>query len=145
MLELPFALGHAAPLSHVTTCANRPCFPGVLCFDRKPPYIGYVCGRCPPGFFGNGRICSKVPRPGTYSFLEFLKKSFAHKGCKQIWTSMSLHYNVLYSQTLKPFFWLWTLLPDKQLAGLISGISVSQEWDSPSHLPLGRILRYGTY
>eukprot|EP00075_Anas_platyrhynchos_P006472 XP_021122758.2 von Willebrand factor D and EGF domain-containing protein-like isoform X2 [Anas platyrhynchos] len=59
--------GHAAPLSHVTTCANRPCFPGVLCFDRKPPYIGYVCGRCPPGFFGNGRICSKVPRPDSRS------------------------------------------------------------------------------
>ncbi|PKU35119.1 von willebrand factor d and egf domain-containing [Limosa lapponica baueri] len=55
--------GHAAPLSHITTCANRPCFPGVLCFDRKPPYIGYVCGRCPAGFFGNGRICTKVPRP----------------------------------------------------------------------------------
>ncbi|XP_068805389.1 von Willebrand factor D and EGF domain-containing protein isoform X10 [Struthio camelus] len=53
-----------APLPHITTCANRPCFPGVLCFDRKPPYIGYFCGRCPAGFFGNGRVCTKVPRPG---------------------------------------------------------------------------------
>ncbi|XP_040559747.1 von Willebrand factor D and EGF domain-containing protein-like isoform X1 [Gallus gallus] len=56
-------LGHAAHQPRVTTCANRPCFPGVLCFDRKPPYVGYVCGRCPTGFFGNGRICSKAPRP----------------------------------------------------------------------------------
>ncbi|XP_054065465.1 von Willebrand factor D and EGF domain-containing protein-like isoform X1 [Rissa tridactyla] len=59
--------GHAAPLSHITTCANRPCFPGVLCFDRKPPYVGYVCGRCPAEFFGNGRICTKVPRPVSRS------------------------------------------------------------------------------
>nr|XP_021152223.1 von Willebrand factor D and EGF domain-containing protein-like isoform X2 [Columba livia] len=59
--------GHVAPLSHITTCANRPCFPGVLCFDRKPPYIGYVCGRCPAGFFGNGRTCTKVPRPVSRS------------------------------------------------------------------------------
>nr|XP_009675651.1 PREDICTED: von Willebrand factor D and EGF domain-containing protein-like [Struthio camelus australis] len=56
-----------APLPHITTCANRPCFPGVLCFDRKPPYIGYFCGRCPAGFFGNGRVCTKVPRPVSRS------------------------------------------------------------------------------
>lgn len=93
MLELPFALGHAAPLSHVTTCANRPCFPGVLCFDRKPPYIGYVCGRCPPGFFGNGRICSKVPRPGTYSFLEFLKKVLHTKAVSRY--ELVCHYTTM--------------------------------------------------
>ncbi|XP_027551787.1 von Willebrand factor D and EGF domain-containing protein-like [Neopelma chrysocephalum] len=66
--------GHAAALSHVTTCANRPCFPGVLCFDRKPPYVGYVCGRCPAGFFGNGRVCTKVPRPvsrSSQSYVDF--------------------------------------------------------------------------
>ncbi|XP_010712398.1 von Willebrand factor D and EGF domain-containing protein-like [Meleagris gallopavo] len=55
--------GHAAHQPRVTTCANRPCFPGVLCFNRKPPYVGYVCGRCPTGFFGNGRTCSKASRP----------------------------------------------------------------------------------
>ncbi|XP_064370676.1 von Willebrand factor D and EGF domain-containing protein-like isoform X2 [Dromaius novaehollandiae] len=59
--------GHTAPLSYITTCANRPCFPGVLCFDRKPPYLGYFCGRCPAGFFGNGRVCTKVPRPVSRS------------------------------------------------------------------------------
>ncbi|CAM4534587.1 unnamed protein product, partial [Lepidochelys kempii] len=47
--------------------ANRPCFPGVLCVDRKPPDIGYICGRCPSGFFGNGRICTQTPRPVSRS------------------------------------------------------------------------------
>ncbi|KAM9380342.1 von Willebrand factor D and EGF domain-containing protein-like [Phaethornis superciliosus] len=59
--------GQAAPLSHIPTCAKRPCFPGVLCLDRRAPYVGYVCGRCPAGFFGNGRICTKVPRPVSRS------------------------------------------------------------------------------
>ncbi|KAJ7406410.1 von Willebrand factor D and EGF domain-containing protein [Willisornis vidua] len=59
-------VGHTAPLPHVPTCANSPCFPGVLCFDRKPPYVGYVCGRCPAGLLGNGRTCTKVLRAGTY-------------------------------------------------------------------------------
>uniref|UniRef100_A0A8C3TPE8 EGF-like domain-containing protein n=1 Tax=Catharus ustulatus TaxID=91951 RepID=A0A8C3TPE8_CATUS len=57
--------GHAARVPHMPSCASRPCFPGVLCFDRKPPYVGYVCGRCPAGLFGNGRICTKLPTPGT--------------------------------------------------------------------------------
>ncbi|XP_019336124.2 von Willebrand factor D and EGF domain-containing protein isoform X2 [Alligator mississippiensis] len=55
--------GHTAPLPPITTCTNRPCFPGVICIDRKPPYIGYICGRCPTGFFGNGRICIKAQQP----------------------------------------------------------------------------------
>uniref|UniRef100_W5LYN5 von Willebrand factor D and EGF domain-containing protein-like n=1 Tax=Lepisosteus oculatus TaxID=7918 RepID=W5LYN5_LEPOC len=42
-----------------TRCASRPCFPGVQCIDRRPPYAGYVCGRCPPGLFGNGHTCVK--------------------------------------------------------------------------------------
>ncbi|XP_049609122.1 von Willebrand factor D and EGF domain-containing protein isoform X3 [Syngnathus scovelli] len=41
------------------TCSSRPCFPGVQCINRRPPHIGYVCGRCPPGLHGNGRICMK--------------------------------------------------------------------------------------
>ncbi|XP_055362364.1 von Willebrand factor D and EGF domain-containing protein isoform X2 [Betta splendens] len=41
------------------TCASRPCFPGVQCINRRPPHVGYVCGRCPPGLHGNGRICMK--------------------------------------------------------------------------------------
>ncbi|XP_068165646.1 von Willebrand factor D and EGF domain-containing protein isoform X2 [Antennarius striatus] len=47
---------------HVTvsaTCTSRPCFPGVQCINRRPPHVGYVCGRCPPGLYGNGRICMK--------------------------------------------------------------------------------------
>ncbi|KAM6958041.1 von Willebrand factor D and EGF domain-containing protein [Tautogolabrus adspersus] len=41
------------------TCASRPCFPGVQCINRRPPHVGYVCGRCPPGLHGNGRVCMK--------------------------------------------------------------------------------------
>ncbi|KAK5891305.1 hypothetical protein CgunFtcFv8_018576 [Champsocephalus gunnari] len=41
------------------TCASRPCFPGVQCINRRPPHVGYVCGRCPPGLYGNGRVCMK--------------------------------------------------------------------------------------
>ncbi|KPP65806.1 hypothetical protein Z043_115748 [Scleropages formosus] len=32
------------------------------CIDRRPPYVGYVCGPCPPGLHGNGRICTKLPK-----------------------------------------------------------------------------------
>ncbi|KAG7503824.1 von Willebrand factor D and EGF domain-containing protein-like [Solea senegalensis] len=41
------------------TCASRPCFPGVQCINRRPPHVGYVCGRCPPGLYGNGRVCTR--------------------------------------------------------------------------------------
>ncbi|XP_078539547.1 uncharacterized protein LOC144824296 [Lissotriton helveticus] len=51
----------------LTTCTDRPCFPGVLCVDRKLPYVGYACGRCPAGFLGNGRTCTKVSRPALSS------------------------------------------------------------------------------
>ncbi|KAL2087935.1 hypothetical protein ACEWY4_016763 [Coilia grayii] len=43
-------------------CASRPCYPGVQCIDLRPPYVGYVCGRCPPGYHGNGRFCTKHPK-----------------------------------------------------------------------------------
>ncbi|KAM9820353.1 von Willebrand factor D and EGF domain-containing protein [Neosynchiropus ocellatus] len=46
------------------TCASRPCFPGVQCINRRPPHVGYVCGRCPPGLHGNGRICTKSAKQG---------------------------------------------------------------------------------
>ncbi|XP_023151416.2 von Willebrand factor D and EGF domain-containing protein isoform X1 [Amphiprion ocellaris] len=46
-------------LNASATCASRPCFPGVQCINRRPPHVGYVCGRCPPGLYGNGRICMK--------------------------------------------------------------------------------------
>ncbi|XP_039998529.1 von Willebrand factor D and EGF domain-containing protein isoform X3 [Xiphias gladius] len=48
------------PAANVSaTCASRPCFPGVQCINRRPPHVGYVCGRCPPGLYGNGRVCMK--------------------------------------------------------------------------------------
>lgn len=40
---------------HVTTCADRPCFPGVLCEPAMDG--GYRCGRCPVGYTGDGRAC----------------------------------------------------------------------------------------
>ncbi|XP_072526960.1 von Willebrand factor D and EGF domain-containing protein [Salminus brasiliensis] len=46
----------------ISRCASRPCFPGVQCIDLRPPYVGYVCGRCPPGYHGNGRACTKQPK-----------------------------------------------------------------------------------
>ncbi|XP_060128592.1 uncharacterized protein LOC118092273 [Zootoca vivipara] len=58
---------HGAVLPPITNCANRPCFPGVVCIDRKPPDIGYLCGRCPTGLSGNGRICTRVSRPVSRS------------------------------------------------------------------------------
>uniref|UniRef100_A0A670IFZ4 von Willebrand factor D and EGF domains n=2 Tax=Podarcis muralis TaxID=64176 RepID=A0A670IFZ4_PODMU len=59
--------GHGAVLPPITNCANRPCFPGVVCIDRKPPDIGYLCGRCPTGLSGNGRICTRASRPVSRS------------------------------------------------------------------------------
>ncbi|KAM6893465.1 von Willebrand factor D and EGF domain-containing protein [Xenentodon cancila] len=47
------------------TCASRPCFPGVQCINRRPPHVGYVCGRCPPGLHGNGRICMKTSKEAS--------------------------------------------------------------------------------
>ncbi|KAM4538056.1 von Willebrand factor D and EGF domain-containing protein [Fundulus diaphanus] len=55
-----------APADHVSaTCASRPCFPGVQCINRRPPHVGYVCGRCPPGLYGNGRVCMKTPKEAS--------------------------------------------------------------------------------
>ncbi|XP_061464867.1 neurogenic locus notch homolog protein 1-like isoform X3 [Rhineura floridana] len=54
--------GHGAVLPSITNCANRPCFPGAVCIDRKPPNTGYFCGRCPTGLSGNGRVCTRTLR-----------------------------------------------------------------------------------
>ncbi|XP_014469756.1 PREDICTED: cartilage oligomeric matrix protein [Dinoponera quadriceps] len=41
-----------------STCDhNSPCFPGVDCRDTSR---GPQCGPCPPGFTGNGRVCTKI-------------------------------------------------------------------------------------
>lgn len=52
------------PVNVSATCASRPCFPGVQCINLRPPHVGYVCGRCPPGLYGNGRVCSKNAKAG---------------------------------------------------------------------------------
>ncbi|XP_054480085.1 von Willebrand factor D and EGF domain-containing protein [Anoplopoma fimbria] len=51
--------GRSPAVNASATCASRPCFPGVQCINRRPPHVGYVCGRCPPGLYGNGRVCMK--------------------------------------------------------------------------------------
>ncbi|XP_037617334.1 von Willebrand factor D and EGF domain-containing protein isoform X1 [Sebastes umbrosus] len=51
--------GQSPAVNVSATCASRPCFPGVQCINRRPPHVGYVCGRCPPGLYGNGRVCMK--------------------------------------------------------------------------------------
>ncbi|XP_073318213.1 von Willebrand factor D and EGF domain-containing protein [Pagrus major] len=51
--------GRTLAVNVSATCASRPCFPGVQCINRRPPHVGYVCGRCPPGLYGNGRVCMK--------------------------------------------------------------------------------------
>ncbi|XP_011136223.1 cartilage oligomeric matrix protein isoform X2 [Harpegnathos saltator] len=41
-----------------STCDhNSPCFPGADCRDTSR---GPQCGPCPPGFTGNGRVCTKI-------------------------------------------------------------------------------------
>ncbi|KAM4711415.1 von Willebrand factor D and EGF domain-containing protein [Anableps anableps] len=55
----------SGPVHVSATCASRPCFPGVQCINRRPPHVGYLCGRCPPGLHGNGRICVKTPREAS--------------------------------------------------------------------------------
>ncbi|XP_019622003.1 PREDICTED: neurogenic locus notch homolog protein 2-like [Branchiostoma belcheri] len=39
-------------------CALEPCFPGVSCVNLQDG--GYQCGRCPPGFIGNGFECEDI-------------------------------------------------------------------------------------
>ncbi|XP_017287266.1 von Willebrand factor D and EGF domain-containing protein isoform X2 [Kryptolebias marmoratus] len=53
------------PINVSASCASRPCFPGVQCINRRPPHVGYVCGRCPPGLYGNGRVCTKTSKEAS--------------------------------------------------------------------------------
>ena len=36
------------------------CFPGTECIDNPAPMPGYMCGDCPPGYEGDGKICELV-------------------------------------------------------------------------------------
>ncbi|MBN3314921.1 VWDE protein, partial [Atractosteus spatula] len=51
-----------------SSCSSQPCFPGVRCFDRRPPETGFTCGPCPPGFVGNGHRCRRVLFPSKDVF-----------------------------------------------------------------------------
>lgn len=48
------------------TCADLPCFPGVLC---EPSQDGNVkCGRCPYGYYGDGFTCRGIANNCTKCF-----------------------------------------------------------------------------
>lgn len=58
---------------HVMSCADRPCFPGVLCEPAVDG--GFLCGRCPVGYTGDGRACrGKFDRLCTACFRVFVMK-----------------------------------------------------------------------
>ncbi|XP_075684884.1 von Willebrand factor D and EGF domain-containing protein [Rhinoderma darwinii] len=42
------------------TCADSPCFRGVTCEPSKDG--GFKCGRCPYGYYGDGRTCKAICR-----------------------------------------------------------------------------------
>ncbi|XP_029306710.1 LOW QUALITY PROTEIN: von Willebrand factor D and EGF domain-containing protein [Cottoperca gobio] len=64
------ASGSGQSVNVSATCASRPCFPGVQCINRRPPHVGYVCGRCPPGLYGNGRVCMKNAKAASNHLLQ---------------------------------------------------------------------------
>lgn len=44
----------------VDACAGNsppPCYPGVDCIDVNAPGLGFVCGDCPGGMYGDGKEC----------------------------------------------------------------------------------------
>ncbi|XP_054637022.1 von Willebrand factor D and EGF domain-containing protein isoform X3 [Dunckerocampus dactyliophorus] len=47
------------PRAHLPSpCSQRPCHPGVRCFESPHVSAGFVCGPCPPGLHGNGLTCT---------------------------------------------------------------------------------------
>ncbi|XP_077583402.1 von Willebrand factor D and EGF domain-containing protein isoform X1 [Stigmatopora nigra] len=77
-----------SPKAVAATCISRPCFPGVQCINRRPPHVGYVCGRCPPGLHGNGRICMRSAKAASEYLLHQQKtgrnNQFLHGSSKVI-------------------------------------------------------------
>lgn len=50
-------VGNGRQCTPGSTCADKPCFPGVACQDlEKSPF--HRCGPCPSGMHGNGTVCS---------------------------------------------------------------------------------------
>ncbi|KAL1021806.1 hypothetical protein UPYG_G00018300 [Umbra pygmaea] len=105
-------LGRSSPAGNnnvTSTCASRPCFPGVQCINRLPPYVGYVCGRCPPPLHGNGRTCTKTA-PGRAHLAQqrvTLAKSRRHQ-------QRSRGMSQLHLPTLPPGHTVRRLLPFTQ-------------------------------
>ncbi|XP_057686105.1 von Willebrand factor D and EGF domain-containing protein isoform X1 [Corythoichthys intestinalis] len=73
-----------SPKAAAATCNSRPCFPGVQCINKRPPHVGYVCGRCPPGLYGNGRICMKSAKAASEHLLQKTgqRRRFLHSSSK---------------------------------------------------------------
>lgn len=49
--------GNGRDCRRTVTCRDRPCAPGVQCFDMPD---GYRCGTCPPGQTGDGVTCTPM-------------------------------------------------------------------------------------
>ncbi|XP_062845366.1 von Willebrand factor D and EGF domain-containing protein-like [Trichomycterus rosablanca] len=68
----------AVEQNNSSPCMARPCFRGVQCLGLLPPYTGYVCARCPPGYHGNGRICIKHLKLTTLSVSHGNRNNLPH-------------------------------------------------------------------
>ncbi|XP_078280015.1 cartilage oligomeric matrix protein [Rhinoraja longicauda] len=57
--EHPTGGGKQPPITvyPLVKCVPNPCFPGVLCSETGS---GFLCGRCPTGFMGNGSHCTDM-------------------------------------------------------------------------------------
>ncbi|XP_063594307.1 cartilage oligomeric matrix protein-like [Penaeus indicus] len=49
-----------------SACAANLCFPGVSCIDTYNE-TWYICGSCPPGYYGDGQTCTKLQCPSGYA------------------------------------------------------------------------------
>ena len=65
----------ASPVAQ-TTCRDNPCYPGVRCEDMER---GYMCGDCPPGYYGDGVRCRKIPTCADSPCFEGIDLYLRHK------------------------------------------------------------------
>uniref|UniRef100_A0AAV2MGD6 EGF-like domain-containing protein n=1 Tax=Knipowitschia caucasica TaxID=637954 RepID=A0AAV2MGD6_KNICA len=62
-----------SPPSPPSPCSRRPCHPGVQCFESVHVSTGFVCGPCPHGLQGNGRICRRANPDSTASLSDLFQ------------------------------------------------------------------------